>query len=672
MKKGQSILKKEIDRMEFVSTKKFLQIWLAALVVASILAIPQTVQRAADLEIVLLRSKWIGLVLLFGLTALFGMWMFFSSWLDRVVHWVEKLEEKLSRSMQTVVGILLIVFGFLLLWGVRFYVFGSFLPQLMPLFWVFLWAGLFQSFGMRLAGGGRFSWQAGLAFVFLAQGVIYQVTGILSIVSTDPLSIGYSEAGRHYYASLFFAESLYDLTLPYPFLHPSRYMLLSLPFLFEGLPLWFHRLWQSLLWIGLTAASAILLAKRMKLGSEAFYLAAAWAFLYFLQGAVYYHLHVCVILILAGVSVKHPWRSLVFIVLASLWAGVSRVNWFPVPAMLAIAFYLLETPLNGRGWRYWVTPFVWGVSGLLAALLSQFVYIQISGNVDISAFGSSFTSDLIWSRLLPNDTFALGILPGIVLVSAPLFIAIHQMARGQISALHPLRWLALVAMLLILFVGGAVVSTKIGGGGDLHNMDAYLVLLSVLVTAFWAGQAAAENEAQWTRGNVQWGVVFAALLIPLGFALPQFGRSHSYDLARVEADVQRIQEVAVETVQNGGEVLFVTERQLLTFGYVDGVPLIAEYEQTELMEMAMSRNRMYLEQFYADLAAQRFDVIVAEDQKYSPQKRGSFAEEDAAWVRYVGVPILCYYKPAEALSSNNLKFFVPRPNPAECKDPFGE
>jgi hypothetical protein len=132
------------------------------------------------------------------------------------------------------------------------------------------------------------------------------------------------------------------------------------------------------------------------------------------------------------------------------------------------------------------------------------------------------------------------------------------------------------------------------------------------------------------------------------------------------------EEVAVETVQNGGEVLFVTERQLLTFGYVSGVPLIAEYEQTELMEMAMSRNRMYLEQFYADLAAQRFDVIVAEDQKYSPQKRGSFTEEDAAWVRYVGVPILCYYKPAEALGSNNLKFFVPRPNPAECKDPFGE
>ncbi|MDP1544936.1 MAG: hypothetical protein Q8L87_02860 [Anaerolineales bacterium] len=658
--------------MEVVSSKKFLQIWLVTLVIASLLAIPQTIQRAADLEIILLRSKWFGLVVLFGLTALLGTGMFRSAWLGRIAGWLDGLEVKLTQFMRVAVGGFLIVFGFLFLWGIRFYVFGSFLPQLMPLFWVFLWAGLFQSFGLRLAGGGRLSWQVSLAFVFLAQGVAYQAVGILSIVSADPFSIGYSEAGRHYYASLFFSETMYGISLPYPFLHPSRYMLLSLPFLFEGLPLWVHRLWQALLWIGLTSASALLLARRMKLRNGALFLAAAWAFLYFLQGAVYYHLQICVILILAGVSVKHPWRSLVFIILASLWAGVSRVNWFPVPATLGITLYLLETSLSGKGWKYWITPFVWGVSGLLTALLAQFAYIQISGNADVSAFGSSFTSDLIWSRLLPNETFALGILPGILLVSAPLFAALYQMTRGRMAALHPLRWLALVSMLLILFVGGAVVSTKIGGGGDLHNMDAYLVALSVLVTAFWAGQVAAENEAQWMRGNVQWGVVFVALLIPLGFALPQFGRSHSYDPVLAQAGIQKLEQVVSETVNGGGEVLFVTERQLLTFGYLSPVPLVAEYEQSELMEMAMSRNRVYLEKFYSDLAAQRFAVIIAEDQKYSPRKSGAFVEEDAAWVRYVGVPILCYYKPAESLASNNLKIFVPRPNPAECKDPFSE
>ena len=94
---------------------------------------------------------------------------------------------------------------------------------------------------------------------------------------------------------------------------------------------------------------------------------------------------------------RHPWRSLLFVILASIWAGASRVNWFPVPAMLAIAIYLLETSFAGKGWRYWLTPFIWGISGLVAAIVSQFVYINISGNADIRTFGSSFTSDLIWN-----------------------------------------------------------------------------------------------------------------------------------------------------------------------------------------------------------------------------------------------------------------------------------
>jgi hypothetical protein len=284
---------------------------------------------------------------------------------------------------------------------------------------------------------------------------------------------------------MFHAQQLYGIKLPLPFLHPTRYFLMSLPFLIDGLPLWFHRMWQALLWIGLTAASSILLARRLRLSGWMQFFIASWAFLYFLQGAVYYHLQVCVILILAAVSTKHPWRSFIFILIASLWAGVSRVNWFPVPAMLAIAIYLMETPFAGKGWRYWVTPFVWGICGVGFAVASQFLYISISGDADIRAFGSSFTSDLLWNRLLPNDTTPLGILPGILIVSAPLFFATVQMLRGKISHLHPLRWLALSALLIVLFLGGLVVSTKIGGGGDLHNMDAFLVMLALMVTSFF-------------------------------------------------------------------------------------------------------------------------------------------------------------------------------------------
>jgi len=396
---------------------------------------------------------------------------------------------------------------------------------------------------------------------------------------------------------------------------------------------------------------------------------AAWAFLYFFQGAVYYHLHICVILILAGVSVKHPWRSLLFVILASIWAGISRVNWFPVPAMFAIAIYLLETPLENKSWRYWITPFVWGISGLISAVISQFVYIRISGNADVSSFGTSFTSDLLWNRLLPNETFPLGIILGIMLVAAPLIIAIVQIARGQFSRVHPLRWVALLAMLAVLLLGGLIVSVKIGGGADLHNMDAFLVLLAIIATAFFAGHVAAEDDLVPAWGQIHWSVTVAALLVPLGFALPQIGFLPSYDHVKVEKDIQTLQSVIT---QNEGEILFVTERQLLTFGELNNVRLVPEYEQSELMEMAMSGNREYLENFYSDLKQHRFAFIIAEDQKFTLQKKGSFIEENNAWVRYVGAPILCAYKPITTLSSTNIQVFIPRDSSPDCKDPFAK
>ncbi len=652
--------------MQSISTKRFLQVWLWALVVVSLVAILQTVQRTNELEIVLFRSKWIGLVGIFALTAIVGAWFSFSPLLNRITELLEKLATQPSTPLSITFHVSFLILGFILIWVMRLYVFGGTLPQVMPIFWLFLWASLIQAIGLKSIW--KLDWHVAFAVVLLGQGFIYQTYGIFAIASANPFSMGYSEAGRHFYASLFFSEKLYGMNLPLPFLHPSRYLLLSLPFLVDGLPLWFHRFWQAFLWFGLTLASAVSLAQRTRLNGWMKIFITAWAFLFFFQGAVYYHLHVMVILILAGVVANNPRRSLVFIILASVWAGISRVNWFPVPAMLAIAIYLLEVPVNDKGWKYWLTPFIWGVGGVVAALVSQFVYIQISGNADVAAFGSSFTSDLIWSRLLPNETFPMGILPGILLVSAPVLAALYQMLHGKTASLHPLRWLALLTMLAVLFIGGAVVSTKIGGGGDLHNMDAYLVMLSVVVTAFWANQVAVEKEAMPMWGEVRWGVAAAVLLIPLGFAIRHIGFYPAFDKAVAEKDIQLLQ----DALQNGGEILFITERQLITFDYVNGVTLVPEYEQSELMEMAMSRNRAYLDQYYADLHDRRFALIVAEDQKFTQQKQGAFVEENVAWVRFVGAPLLCNYKPVVTLTSNNIQVFEPRPKQVDCKDPFAE
>ena len=193
-------------------------------------------------------------------------------------------------------------------------------------------------------------------------------------------------------------------------------------------------------------------------------------------------------------------------------------------------------------------------------------------------------------------------------------------------------------------------------------------LLAVLAAAFWANQAAAEREANPMFGRVSWSVAAAVLLIPLGFAIRHIGFFPSFDKAVAEKDIQRLQ----EALQSGGEILFITERQFITFDYVNGVTLVPEYEQSELMEMAMSRNRAYLDQYYADLHERRFTLIVAEDQKFTQQKQGAFVEENVAWVRFVGAPLLCNYKPVVTLTSSNIQVFEPRPKQVECKDPFAE
>jgi hypothetical protein len=200
------------------------------------------------------------------------------------------------------------------------------------------------------------------------------------------------------------------------------------------------------------------------------------------------------------------------------------------------------------------------------------------------------------------------------------------------------------------------------------------VMLALIASSFFAGRIVGDEHPNPAWGQISWPVIVAVILVPLGFALRQIGSLPNYDRAIVEKDIQKLQQVTSQAAaDNRGEVLFITERQLLTFKILTNIPLIPEYEQLELMEMAMSGNREYLEQYYADLNDHRFAVIIAEKQKkYTTQKRIPFIEENNAWVRFVGAPLLCAYEPVESLSSTNVQIFVPRQTQSSCKDPFSE
>ncbi len=508
-----------------------------------------------------------------------------------------------------------------------------------------------------------------LVLAALAQTLVYKLALYLPEVTSFPFSLGWSEASRYYYASLFFSRKLYGQDAALPIFHMTRYMLQSLPFLAGNTSLVFHRFWQVFLWLALTGASSIALARRLRLADRwVFLIFSLWAFFFYLQGAVYYHLQVMVILVLSGFSSEKPARTLVFVLLASLWAGISRVNWFPVPAMLAGLLYFLEKPVSGSNWlKYLAWPAVWFASGIGFALLSQGAYIALSGNQDIRGFGSSFTSDLLWYRLLPSPSYPAGVIPSVLWVAFPGLLALVWLLRGQARRVAPLRWLGIAGYIVVLLAGGLVVSTKIGGGGDLHNMDAFLVVFLVLVAYAFFGQIRPESGS-WQLKFLPWPVIALGLLVPLTFVLARIQTIEPLNFQTATAELKTLQRMAVNRSKRG-EVLFITQRQLIAFGEVE-IPLVPEYELLTLMEMSISGNQPYLDKFYADVNSHRFKLIVADKQfAVIKDENSSFSEENNAWVRHVSIPLLCEYQPYLTFDELNVQILVPRRERA-CPEPI--
>ncbi len=531
----------------------------------------------------------------------------------------------------------------------------------------------------------RHGWVPALLITSLGYGFAYRLAGFIPDVSSYPLSLGWSEASRYYYASLWLSKQVYGMSVPPSVLHPTRYLLQAIPFLIPGASLWFNRFWQVLLWVVTAGLTSFLLVWRLGLASRRKPLAIAlslffWGFLFLFLGPVYYHLLVMVIIILWGFDHNRFWRNLILVLFASLWAGISRVNWLPVPGLLAAALYLLEVPKSGKSViRYLVPPTVWMLAGTAIGYASQQAYQLLSGN-PIAWFGSSFTSDLLWYRLFPNPTYPLGILLSTVLVSLPVLCLIVLRLVNHWKEYHPIRILGLAAILGVLFVGGVLVSVKIGGGSNLHNLDAYLTLLLVIGSYIYFDHfepeqlvPVPENVPQHKPAtSSQVAGIFEAiflvgtLVIPLYFILNVGGPLPRRDFAAAQAAFETIKSATQQAADKGGEVLFITQRHLLTFDDIQNVPLVSKYELVFLMEMAMANNRAYLDEFDADVSSQRYAMIVSDPLTTNFQgPHHSFGEENDAWVKNVSEPVLCYYEPTITLDSVGVVLYTPRQTP--CK-----
>ncbi len=543
------------------------------------------------------------------------------------------------------------------------------------LFWLSILLGTI----LLQAAGWQQSWLVRLAATALVGGFIYRVAVYLPEITNYPLSLGWSEASRYYYASLYFAPQIYGEQVPLTVLHPSRYLLQTIPFLIPNTPIWLHRFWQVFLWIAVTVATAWLAARRVTPArSWLRWIVTAWSFLFLLMGPVYYHLSMIVLLVLWGFDRNKFWRTTAIVLLASVWAGISRINWFPMPAMLAAALYVLEEPVGTRPiWKYLAPIARWGLFGTLAALGAQTAYSRLSGNPP-EQFASSFSSDLLWYRLLPNPTYPTGILLSAAIIILPLLGVIYLRTRQSPARLHWIRWTSLAGMLLILLIGGLVVSVKIGGGSNLHNLDALLSLLMVVSLYFLFDCAVPEpsitNEILHkpsvelkVSNQIQQILLGICILIPVLSALAYGGPISIVDDQTLSQSMDRLQRFIQEAQSEPGEILFITERQLLTFKTIEDVKLVPDYEKVFLMEMAMAGNPAYLEQFKRDLVNRRFSMIVTEPLFINYKGSATaFGEENDAWVKHVAEPVLCTYKAHKFLRDIRVQLLVPRETTGNC------
>ncbi len=495
------------------------------------------------------------------------------------------------------------------------------------------------------------------------------LTGSLLMVVAQPFSLSWSEGNRLYDYSLVFGQGLYNYPGKIPDLYntPGRYSLWGVLFLWQGLPIWAHRLWNMLI---LTAPSFLLgwaLTRKTQAGflKQAAFL---WITAFFIL-LTPLHPPFMLTAILVALFAFHPSPYVrgPALAAASLYAGLSRWTWVFAPgAWGALVDLLLYYPKREGPWFKRLLPTV-----LMAALGAVPGFLLNINNFVGFSSGTTDTANqpLLWYRLLPNDTLGPGILLLMLLYTGPLVaVLIHQMATKSWK-LDGWQLLAVWAALLGFLGAGLVISTKIGGGGDLHNLDMYIgTLIFVAALGLFASQPNLKSWPGWALA-----LVCVMAFLPLYQFTPFFpsaNYSQWLDLPTREESDNALKEIRreVTAASQCGEVLFMDQRQLLTFGYVDAVPFIAEYEKKYMMDQALASNADYFRPYYQDLADQRFALIVTEVLKVNLKSQsGVFADENDLWVIWVSAPTLCFYEPIYTERSVGVQLLVPRQNPTGCE-----
>jgi hypothetical protein len=547
-------------------------------------------------------------------------------------------------------------------------------------------------------------WVVFLFCILLTAGS-FSVLASLKLVTDYPFSLGWSEGNRLWDYSILFGRARYD----YPadqhidvLLDIGRQLVGGLPFLMPGLTITMERAWVALtsilpyLLLGLVTFRSFSREKPVLLA------AILWTYLFLKQGPIHPPLVLCAALIAVAWR-SRLWLACLLVVAATYFAYVSRYTWTFAPVIWFVMLELLDADPDGdHGFsatsrirliaRYAAIVAVAVIGALIASLFISPDLLRFFAELEISpsnVWEKITQQSLLWYRLLPNETYGNGILAGLVFAALPLvLILIHTL---QLKKWFLNRWqvtFTLLALLVFLVVG-LVISTKIGGGGDLHNLDMFLIAL--FFTAMVAFHKLGKDwlhpvPAQSLRIRALWVILFAfpALSSLQDMRSYDFYEARPWLVALTDAPNERSLEMfpsqsiidtsldviqqEVDLAEVDGDVLFMDQRQLLTFNYIQDVRLVPDYDKKVLMEKALTKDRGYFQSFYTDLAAHRFSLIIV--QPLNTPRKGSdfqFGEENNAWVKWVANPLLCFYEIKQTLVEVNVQLLVPRTS-IDCEE----
>ena len=508
--------------------------------------------------------------------------------------------------------------------------------------------------------------------------------GAYTKVSSYPFSLTWSEGNRLWDYSLMFGRSryIYPAGRPIPaHIDPGRQFLWGLIFLIPGVGIFGARLWSAIMFTVPYLLFAFTAFWKPRQARRAGIFVALWAFLFLRQGPIYTPLLLSAWLILLAFD-STPWLGVVLALVGGYLAAVTRFTWVLAPFLWA-GMLTLGAVREQKEFRDAWRKFVWlGGASLLGSFLSGswltlfstlwgFVHNMLYGSATLTAHSDfSARQPLIWDRLFPNPTFQPGILLGVLLAILPILVLLEVWRRQGLWRLH--KWaIVLDGLILAAFLAvGVVVSLKIGGGSNLHNLDMLLISLVLIAVIAWRqGGWRWAVSANWRTAERWLAVVL--VVVPMYFLFLGLTPHRIPEKRWWKPALNAVRHYVHKAQSEGkGEILFMDQRQLLTFGFVKGVPLVPDYEKKLMMDEAMAGNKDYFAKYYHDLAQRRFALMVTPVFRIDYQEESShnFAAENNAWDRWVAAPTLCYYKPIYTEKHLGFALLVPREGKVDCTD----